>query len=86
MTLAALFADAVSLAYGESEMSFEMFEENVCIFATLCLCEDTTCCLTDNFIYSFTGRRNYYLLRVACCYVDRVLEKEANGFGDAGGI
>ena len=39
-----------------------------------------------SLIISFTGRRNYYLLRVACCYVDRVLEKEANGFGDAGGI
>ena len=47
-----LLADAVSLAYGESEMSFEMFEENVCypVYAILCLCEDTTV-VTDNFIY-----------------------------------
>ena len=51
-----------------------------------CVYVKTPHVVTDNFIYSFTGRRNYYFLGVVYCYCDRVLQEEANGFGDAGGV
>ena len=57
------------------------------MYATLCM---LSCVYVKtpllSLIISFTGHRKYVTVGVVCCYIDRVLQKEANGFGDARGI